>query len=286
MPTGFDVIKDKKTNLIRKGLTGSVFIASYTADAVTETTLFDPATGDLVALPAGYTDLGYTTDKGAALSRKITTNEITSWGTIRPTRTDITGDVSTMVVEAQETKLATIGLYTGQDTSSLTAGDNGVFSIQPPSNPTTRYYRALAVSVDTDEDGEFVIARFFPRATVTDIADQSYDNQADPILWSVTLTAFVDPVLGYDQDYLFGGAAALALASDMSVPRTVTADTTSASTTLTATSGKFFPSDVGKTVTGTGIPSATTIASYTSATEVVMSAAASATGTGVTVTVS
>ena len=67
--------------------------------------------------------------------------------------------------------------------------------------------------------------------------------------------------------------------------RVVTCSTTSASTTLVATTGEFAPDDVGATVTGTGIPSSTVIDTYTDSTHVEMSNAATADGTGIAVTV-
>lgn len=63
------------------------------------------------------------------------------------------------------------------------------------------------------------------------------------------------------------------------------AATTSSSTTLTSASAGFTSADVGRTISGTGIAGATTIATVTNATTVVLSAAATATGTGVTITI-
>ena len=56
-------------------------------------------------------------------------------------------------------------------------------------------------------------------------------------------------------------------------------------TTLTSASANFGPEAVGRTVTGTGIPAGTTIASVTNRTTAVMSAAATATAAGVSFTV-
>jgi hypothetical protein len=61
--------------------------------------------------------------------------------------------------------------------------------------------------------------------------------------------------------------------------------TTNATPTLTSASAGFVPNDVGKNVSGTGIPAATTIIAWVSSTQVTMSANATATGSGVTVTV-
>lgn len=60
--------------------------------------------------------------------------------------------------------------------------------------------------------------------------------------------------------------------------------TTNASPTLTSATAGFTASDVGRSVSGTGIPGGTTILSVTNATTVTMSANASATATGLTIT--
>lgn len=61
--------------------------------------------------------------------------------------------------------------------------------------------------------------------------------------------------------------------------------TTNTSTNVTSATAAFDSGDVGKKITGTGIPANTTISSVTNATTVVISAAATATATGVTITV-
>jgi hypothetical protein len=61
--------------------------------------------------------------------------------------------------------------------------------------------------------------------------------------------------------------------------------TTNTSTTLTSATAAFSSFDVGAAITGTGIPGGATIASVTNATTVVLSAAATATGSGVSVTI-
>jgi hypothetical protein len=61
--------------------------------------------------------------------------------------------------------------------------------------------------------------------------------------------------------------------------------TTNSSATLTSLTASFATNDVGASVSGTGIPANTRIASVESATSATMSANATATGTGVTVTI-
>lgn len=70
-------------------------------------------------------------------------------------------------------------------------------------------------------------------------------------------------------------------------PGAVFADgvTTSASTNVTSASAAFTSADIGRTITGTGIPALATISSVTSSTTVVISAAATATGSAISITI-
>lgn len=64
--------------------------------------------------------------------------------------------------------------------------------------------------------------------------------------------------------------------------RTVTATITSGSATVTAAAGSFFASDVGRSVSGSGIPAGAKIAAFVSATQVTLSAVAIGAGTSIT----
>lgn len=289
---GFVSLQVKKSQLIRKGLQGSVFVAPYSASAITAGGLFDASSGELTALPAGYYDLGWTTDAGAKVARAIKTSDISAWGSNDPVRTDITSDVTTLVVEAQETKLETVGLHIGVDPTTVTPGSNGVVEIPQPNVSAAIHYRILVVSVDETDAGEIAICKFLPRASVTDIGDQSFANGDAATTWPLTFTAYPDPVLGYAVDTFFGGAGWKALQGAEDVPRTVTCTTTTTNTgspplntILIATAGNFYTGDVGSSVTGAGIPANTKILSVPDSTHAVMSAAATAIATGVAVLV-
>lgn len=294
MTTGFASLEVKKANLIRKGLEGSVFVAPYSAAAVTSTSLFDPSSGDLTALPAGYFDAGWMSDAGVKASRAIKVSDVTGWGSNDPLRSDISSDVSTLVIEPLETKLETIAMYIGVDPSTITPASNGVVDIPQPSVSNGLHYRVLVVSVDKTDGGEIAICRFLPRAAVVDVADQSLANGDDPTMWPITIQAYQDPVLGFAVDHYFGGAGWKALEGAEDVPRTVTCTTVTTNTgtpplntILTATTGNFYAGDVGSIVSGAGIPSSpsTKISTYVDSTHVVMSAAATAAATGVAVLV-
>lgn len=67
--------------------------------------------------------------------------------------------------------------------------------------------------------------------------------------------------------------------------RTVADGVLNTTTLVTSATAVFNADDVGKPISGTGIPPGATIASVTSATNIVLSAAATATATGVTLTI-
>lgn len=215
----YEALKNKQTELIRKALDGSVFVADVTADAIAALTTYTagpPAVIDLTPLPTGYDDLGWLTNDGAQFSRDVSTSEVTSWGSVSPTRTDITSDTTTMTVTAQETKLLTIGMATGVDLSGVTpAANTGEVSIAKPARPKSKHYRVLSLAVDLADAGEVYLGRFLPRAKVTGYSEQSHGGGDDPITWGVTFTGEEDSDLGYSERWIFGGPGWNALLADM-----------------------------------------------------------------------
>lgn len=209
MPS-YDALKNKQAELIRKALDGSVFLADITADPIADLTT---ATGvapnqviSLTALPTDWDDLGWLSTDGAQFSRDVSSSDVSSWGSVTPTRTDIVSDTSTLTVVAHETKLLTIGLATGADLTAITPdAATGEVKIAKPSRPRSKHYRALSLAVDQGDAGEIYIGRFFPRAKVSGFAEQSFGGGDDPITWGVTLTGEEDSTLGYSEEWLFGG---------------------------------------------------------------------------------
>lgn len=211
----YDDVQQRNAALIFKALQGSVFVAPYSAAAIT--TLTDPADKLLAPLPQGYEDVGWVSDDGAQFGRDVETSDITGWGAVESLRSDINSDVTTLQIACLETKKATIGLYTGADMSTAVPDPtSGELGIEKPARPSFRYYRVLALAVDLTDDGEYYVARFLPRARVTDFDEQAYQSSDDaPVTWSVTLTSYQDPVLGYAEKYLFGGPGWAAKLADM-----------------------------------------------------------------------
>ena len=221
----YEALKNKQTELIRKSLDGSAFLANVTADAIANLTQYTAASAgppavpesiDLAPLPTGYDDLGWLTNDGMQFSRDVSSSEVTSFGSVSPTRTDITADTTTLTVTAQETKLLTIGLATGADLSATEAAfQTGEVSVAKPVRPKSKHYRVLTLAVDQGDAGEIYVARFLPRAKVTSYAEQSFGGGDDPITWGVTFTGEEDSDLGYSERWIFGGAGWNALVADM-----------------------------------------------------------------------
>lgn len=213
----YDALQTKKNQLIRKFRNGSVFGASYASDPID--TLTDATDGGLAALPTGYKDWGWFTDDGLQYSRDVETSDTTSAGSNEPTRTDIDSDTTSLQVVFQETRLETIGLYMGVDLTAAkaAAGAGAELLIKKPQTPPELYYRVLALAVDESTGGEIYIARFFPRAKVTNFGDQQVQRGEDAIGYDVTFQAFVDSDYGSSEGWIFAGPGWEALLADMGI---------------------------------------------------------------------
>ena len=214
----YNALKNKQNELIRKALQGSLFIASI--DAAVPSSLTDTVDSKLTALPTGgsmpWDDAGWLSGDGLQFSRESSTSDVTSWGSVTPTRSDVVTDTSTLTVVCQETKLTTIGLATGFDLGSVTPNaTSGEIVLTKPSRPSSKAYRALALAVDEGDGGEIYIGRLLARAKVTGFSDQALGGGDDPISWGVTLTGEEDSTLGFSERWFFGGPGWKALLAKM-----------------------------------------------------------------------
>jgi hypothetical protein len=195
------------------GLTGG------TTPAVGVATTTPGVSVDLATLPAGYEDLGWVNSDGVSYGRETEVSDVTSFGSVEPTRSDVTRDTITMSVTAQQTSLLTLGLYTGADTTALTAtAGTGEFSIAKPTIPGFRYYRVLGLFIDRDDFGrEIYLARYMPRARITEWGEQQFTDGDDPIQYNMTFTGYEDSAVGYSHRWIFGGPGWLAQLANMGI---------------------------------------------------------------------
>lgn len=199
-------------------MTGSgASLTGGTSPAVGVSTTTPGVGVDLDVLPDGWQDLGWITSDGVTYGRTTEVSDVTSFGSVQPTRSDVTQDTITMSVVAQETSLLTLGLYTGADTGALTAtAGTGEFSISKPDIPGFRYYRILGMFIDRDDDGrEIVMARYMPRARITEWGEQQLNDGDDPITYSMTFTGYEDSTVGYSHRWIFAGAGWKSLLTNM-----------------------------------------------------------------------
>lgn len=192
------------------GLTGG------TNPSVTVTTTTQGVGSDLLFLASQYTDLGHISTDGVSYGRDTEVSDINSFGSVEPTRSDVTSDTMTMQVTCQETKLHTLALYTGSALSGITANQTtGEVKIAKPARPAFMYYRALGLFVDDTDYGEVWMGRYMPRARVTEFGEQAYTSEDDPVQYNVTLTGYEDSVQGFSHCWYFGGPGWKAMLSDM-----------------------------------------------------------------------
>lgn len=213
----YDELQSKQNELIRKMLDGSVFLAPISADPIA--TLTDPDDGLLGEIPEEYGDLGRLSTDGAQFASETETSDVTSWGSVEPTRSDIISDTTTLQISAQETNIRTMGLYTGVDHAAIVAAQNGEVIIDKPPRPVPRYYRALVLGVDMGDGGEIYVARHLPRCKVTAKDAQNFQSGDDPLNWPVTLTGFTDSALGFSERWFFGGPGWEALLDQMGIQK-------------------------------------------------------------------
>lgn len=201
----YNGLKNLQDDLVRKALEGSVFMAPYTAPAITAMT--SGASAALTALPTGYADVGLIEKKNAVTwSRKVTTQEVMNWGSIYAARRDITKDDSQLKFTMLETKKQSLEMYYGIDLSTAPVDPTSKeLQFSQPERPETVYYRVFGLFQDGFGADAIYVGRFYPKASVTDMNDQKWDDDADALLWDIAMTAVNDTVLNTPVMHFFGG---------------------------------------------------------------------------------
>lgn len=188
---------------IRKILEMAIFVKPH-EDADTDITqIYVAATG--LVIPTGYVAVGMTTkEDGANWTREQESSDTTSHGYAEPTRRDITSDVSGLGFTMQESKRQAMELYHGLDLSAVTTDSEGNFYFDKASRPAQRDYRVLALGKDGDGPDAVYVARWLPKAQVTENAEQAWSEENE-LNYPATLTAYTDPVVGTSFREIWGG---------------------------------------------------------------------------------
>lgn len=207
------MLAEKKAQLIRKALDAAVLVAPITQAA--PDTIVD-TTGANLVVPTGFDGLGYHSEDGITWSREVETSDITSHGSVDPTRSDIRRITSTVAVTAQETNLQTISAGLGIDLAADARDTaSGELVVDEPTRPKSKHYRVLGLSVDDGDAGEIYIGRLFFRAKVTEVGEQTWSDGDEAMVRPLTFTAYRDAVSGVAVRHFFGGPGWKAILADM-----------------------------------------------------------------------
>ncbi len=208
--TTFDALTTRNSDLIRKTLDAVVFVAAMTVTPPTAIT--SGATGQLQTLPTGYKDIGWMDASNAVnLATGVTASPVDSFGSLYPTRSDITKMNQTITITAQETKAVTMGLYSQVDMTGVTAdATSGEIVYSDPIRPSTIFYRLLIMWVDNSGTDSIYGAVSFPRVSVTGVADMKMTMGTDAMSRGLTFTSYPDATLGHARRNFLGGPGILA----------------------------------------------------------------------------
>lgn len=209
------MLTEKKAELIRKALDAVVLVAPVST-AIPETIV--DATGANLVVPTGFDSLGWHSEDGLTWGREVETSDITSHGSVDPTRSDIRRITSTLGVTCQETNLQTLQASLGMDLSSVQPPVSGEVTFDEPSRPKSQHYRLLGVSVDDGDAGEIYVGRLFARAKVTETGEQTWSDGDEAMVRPLTWQAYRDSTAGFSVRHFFGGPGWKALLTDMGFP--------------------------------------------------------------------
>jgi hypothetical protein len=206
------VLNKKKAELIRKSLDAMVLVAPI-ATAL-PATIVDPTAGTSLVVPTGFNSLGWHSDDGVTWGREVENSDITSHGSVDPTRSDIRRITSTIQVTAQETNRQTLEASLGMTIPASVAATGETVANEPTRAKST-YYRLLGLSVDDADGGEIWIGRLFARAKVTEVGEQVWSDGDEAMVRQMTFQAFQDSDAGVSVRHFFAGPGWKALLSDM-----------------------------------------------------------------------
>lgn len=218
----FSDLNVTKNQLIRRAKAGAVVIAEM--DVAIPATLTTTSAATLVTLePDDWKPFGWMTTEGVNYERTTESTDTNSFGSREPTRSDVMRDEISMTATAQETKLLTIGLSTGAELAAIKANaTTGEVQVEKPDTPRLRFYRALGLFLDHNDDGlEIYFGRFMPRAQIGDFGSQGYNEDENGINYPMTWRGKKDEAAGYSHKWFWGGPGWKALLTDMGIPNEV-----------------------------------------------------------------
>lgn len=198
----FTELKSGNDANIFKALDFALFVKPY--EKITDEIESIWSTADGLMVPPDYEPLGYTTKGDTSWSRDQNWSEVESHGESEPTRRDNTRDVEGLSLTAQETNAVVLALYKDMNLDGITPDTDGGIRIKKGSRPAGRHWHVLGVAKDGDGPNAVYVARWLPRAQVTEMGAQNWSEDSE-LQYPMTLTAKTDPDVGSSMVELYGG---------------------------------------------------------------------------------
>lgn len=186
----FAEIKTSNQENLWKALDAILAIAPYDQVELTATDIFDSATGALKALPAGWVQAGYLTEDGISFPASMNVSDVTSLGSASPTRRDLQSMDRTVSATAQELNRLVLEQRYGVDLATVAPSAAGVVEITQPDLPTLKHGQLLVVGKDSGPGGERYRAKYHPNVQVTEVGDETWNNQDNVMESALTYTAY------------------------------------------------------------------------------------------------
>ncbi|MFF4027006.1 IPT/TIG domain-containing protein [Nocardia elegans] len=259
----YEQVANWNPSLIRRPNKGFVLIGDK--DVAIPTAFTSGVSADFQGL-SDFESLGLIAkDAPPSFKPDVKSNDVESWGALEATRTDILTKDLSVSFTAQETKKRTLELYSGISLDAINA-DATTSEIQwnDPTSPETRYNRVIFGMVDGAGADAIYILRILPRATVTEVGEQSW-SQEQALAYNMTIKAKIDHDLGYSLKNVICGPGVKNLLADMGFEATASVPTitsyvgaatmaTGGGTNIVA-KGQHFTGTTGVTVGGTAATS-------------------------------
>ena len=193
----------ENTKAVRKTL-GAV-LALAPEDAPVPDSLVSADGRQVVALPETYWPVGLLTPEGISHEREVETGAVDALGHFSPVREDIESATRRVTFRGYELHRKNIlAISEGLDPASMPDVTAHQARIELPDRPLQRFYRAIAISFDGNLEEPWFDGVFYPRLSVTSFPSDAW-TRGDARSYEIGMTAYKDPVLGYDKAVTYAG---------------------------------------------------------------------------------
>jgi len=192
--------------LVRKVLHWVGLVAPMDVDLPDELT---DGSGELIAVPTGWTSIGLVTPDGLTFGRDTEKDDIPALGHASPVRSDITGvERSVSFTSLEYGRKELLEIWFGQSLDGIEPDEGGEVVIDEVDLPIGLERRLLFIGGDGSGDDAWVLGRAFPRVKLADAGEQQW-QQEGAIEQEFTFDVFTDDELGFPVRHYIGGPGAV-----------------------------------------------------------------------------